>query len=350
MLLEQLAGVERVRDWSPVVPYSRAVVYGAGGRGESIAARLGAAGVEVTAFADSDPARRGTSHCGLPVLGPADLPGRAEPVVVASLWYAEIAQTLDTLGVDYAFDWQLFPMHGGRELIEADHERITAVLDALADDASRRTYLHALKAWYEDDPGYFAESPHPIYRPPEAAPAPGGIIVDGRAYDGDSALDFLKDYPLCPVHAFEPFPRTFDTLAANLGRAMADGRAVAVCKGLGDRAARLRFNTRHLKSSAYRLQDDGDTEVEVVDIDGHAAANGLRVSLIKLDVEGGEPEALLGAAKTIAAQRPVLHVSLYHRPSHLWELVELVQRLRPGSRLHVGQHSTHFVDTVLYAS
>jgi FkbM family methyltransferase len=112
------------------------------------------------------------------------------------------------------------------------------------------------------------------------------------------------------VHAFEPFPRTFDTLTANLGAAIEDGRAVAVCKGLGERAARLRFNTRHLKSSAYRLQDDGDTEVEVVDIDGHVAAHGLRVSLIKLDVEGGEPEALLGAARTIAAQRPVLHVSL----------------------------------------
>lgn len=61
--------------------------------------------------------------------------------------------------------------------------------------------------------------------------------------------------------------------------------------------------------------------------------NGLEVGLIKLDVEGYELEALIGAKETIKKFKPVIVISVYHKGQDLFEVPKLVKNLVPEYKL-----------------
>lgn len=57
---------------------------------------------------------------------------------------------------------------------------------------------------------------------------------------------------------------------------------------------------------------------------------GAPCTMLKLDVEGAEQEALRGAAQTIARWQPRLNVACYHRNEDLFGLPLLVHTLNPA--------------------
>jgi hypothetical protein len=73
------------------------------------------------------------------------------------------------------------------------------------------------------------------------------------------------------------------------------------------------------------------------------------VDFIKLDVEGGEADALRGAHRTLISHRPVLAISCYHKPEDLWALPDLIDSLVPDYRFYLRQHAFNSFDLVLYA-
>ena len=62
---------------------------------------------------------------------------------------------------------------------------------------------------------------------------------------------------------------------------------------------------------------------------------GNPVTLLKMDVEGAEREALWGASRSIARYAPKLMISLYHRNEDIFELPLLVKRIKPRYRLFI---------------
>jgi FkbM family methyltransferase len=74
-----------------------------------------------------------------------------------------------------------------------------------------------------------------------------------------------------------------------------------------------------------------------------------RLDLIKMDIEGAEPQALSGAWKSIERHRPQLAISIYHHPDHFFELpVAMVGRLK-SYRFFIRNY--HFIsnETIFYA-
>jgi Methyltransferase FkbM domain len=71
-------------------------------------------------------------------------------------------------------------------------------------------------------------------------------------------------------------------------------------------------------------------------------------TMIKIDIEGGEPAALSGARRTIAIYRPKLAIAVYHRPMHLLELPHLIASFAPGYQFYLRHHGGFFLETVLY--
>jgi hypothetical protein len=74
-----------------------------------------------------------------------------------------------------------------------------------------------------------------------------------------------------------------------------------------------------------------------------------KIHFIKFDVEGGEIEAIIGAKNLILENRPVLAISLYHRPVDLWEIPELLQKLCINYSFYIRQHFFNSFDSVIYA-
>lgn len=150
-----------------------------------------------------------------------------------------------------------------------------------------------------------------------AVPA-DGTVLDIGANIGLSTLAVAPQVPAGRVLAFEPVPRNLAALRWNLAaNGLAQARAVPVA--LGQEAGRLRFfvseefgagghamTERHAAGAELPA-----TEVPMTTLDAFAAAEGIgRIDLVKLDVEGFEPEVLAGGAATLARTRPVVVLEL----------------------------------------
>ena len=108
------------------------------------------------------------------------------------------------------------------------------------------------------------------------------------------------------VHAFEPDPRTAESLRANIVRnrlANVTVHECAVSAGSGSRELILSGTASH--SGLSRTMDEtsivGSTTVQAVALDD--VLDGASVDVMKMDVEGEEPFALQGMERTLAASR-----------------------------------------------
>ncbi|OOB79506.1 MAG: FkbM family methyltransferase [Epulopiscium sp. Nuni2H_MBin001] len=71
------------------------------------------------------------------------------------------------------------------------------------------------------------------------------------------------------------------------------------------------------------------------------------VTFIKMDIEGAELQALMGAKQIIKKYKPQLAISIYHKPQDIFELPMYVKSLVPEYKLYLRHYSYHYVDTVL---
>ena len=78
--------------------------------------------------------------------------------------------------------------------------------------------------------------------------------------------------------------------------------------------------------------------------------DGDQATIIKMDVEGCEREAIWGSAHTIKKYAPKLMVSLYHRNEDIFELPLLIKKLNPDYKCYI-RHQLYIPawETNLYA-
>jgi hypothetical protein len=99
--------------------------------------------------------------------------------------------------------------------------------------------------------------------------------------------------------------------------------------------------------TSSKLSASGLSLVPVVALDD--ILHGQPINLIKLDIEGAEPEALRGARRLIEKYRPGLAVCLYHHPHHLWAIPLWIKELNLNYHLYCRTHAQNTFETVLYA-
>ncbi|MEE4174432.1 MAG: FkbM family methyltransferase [Xanthomonadales bacterium] len=132
--------------------------------------------------------------------------------------------------------------------------------------------------------------------------------IDGGAHEGDFLRQMLRVAPAGRHHAFEPLPH----LAEQLERTFSEVRVHAVALGQAGGVATF---THVVNDPGYsglrpRTYDRPNPELEqievrVVRLDDVLAPDDAP-AFIKLDLEGGEYHALLGATETIRKHRPVV--------------------------------------------
>lgn len=113
---------------------------------------------------------------------------------------------------------------------------------------------------------------------------------------------------------------------------------------VGDKKETLHFSS---DDSGSRTDASG-TQVVSADALDHLL-EGVPVTYLKMDVEGMECPALLGAQKVIQAYRPKLAICTYHSNSDMISVPELILKLNPGYKLYFRHYSNALVETVCYA-
>jgi FkbM family methyltransferase len=149
----------------------------------------------------------------------------------------------------------------------------------------------------------------PIIQRLAGALRPGDVFVDLGAYVGPFTL--LASRLVGPegrVVAFEPDPATRDLLERNVQANGADNVTV-VPYAVGDSAGTVRFLASG--DSAGRIGPDGDLEVRQVTLDEFCAETGVRPTVMKVDIEGGEAAALRDSAVARGVRELVVEI---HEP------------------------------------
>jgi FkbM family methyltransferase len=136
-----------------------------------------------------------------------------------------------------------------------------------------------------------------------AAAAPGGTALDVGANVGAYALLFggwMR--PGGRVYAFEPSPAAYEGLRRHVElNGLADVvRPVRAAVADAEGTAALAGADQQGTSRLAHPEEEGTQMVETMTIDGFCEREGIVPTLIKIDVEGWELEALRGARRTIA--------------------------------------------------
>jgi FkbM family methyltransferase len=345
------------------------ILYGAGNVGRDVHAILSRHGVSVECFLDRN-ARPGTRYSGVPVHTPEEGPRNSGLPVVISIFnrdvdVQEISGVLQALG--YGPVISFVDLHAAyseemgdrfwltdRDTYRLNEASIARASEVWADEASRVLFDGLIAFRTSGDYRRLAK-PHrgeTQYLPSDVSGWPAGRqplrLVDCGAYDGDTIAAFERAGPaLEAVAAFEPDLASFAKLAA-WARSRPSTPPIDLILwpcGVGARTGTVPFRSGLGESS--RVGAAGDDPALFVALDDVLA--GFRPNLVKLDIEGSEPEALRGAARLIDRYRPRLAVCVYHRPEHLWEVPLLLRSWDLGYRFHLRLHGFDGFDLVLYA-
>lgn len=348
------------------------VLLGSGGLGRRTLAGLRAVGRDVVAFTDNAPERWGTAVDAVPVLSPDEAArryGRAA-VFVVCVWRPEeqsrttrLVEGLRARGclrvarvgeLYWAHAERFLPYYGidlpSRAL--AQGAAIREAFGMFADETSRREFVEQLR-WrlHLDTTGLGAEITTPVYFPADlVALRDDEVLIDAGGYDGDTVRAFVEATGgrFGRVLTLEPDPANrvrLEEYASALGGALA-GRVEVLPFALGARDEQVTFSADG--TPAARLTEGGGLRVEMRRLDSVPGAG--ETTFFKLDIEGGEPGALEGAAPIIQRNRPILAVSVYHEQGHLWQIaLQLGAMLPTGYRWFLRAYSREGFDLVLYA-
>jgi len=164
---------------------------------------------------------------------------------------------------------------------------------------------------------------------------PGQTVVEIGANIGTHSVTLARRCAPAPLYVFEPQQRVFQILCANLalndiGNAIAFPEACGETEGQAvipplDYGANANFGGVSLESDTAGAAGQ---RVRVRPLDSLELAE---CGLIKIDVEGFEPQVLRGARETIARCRPTLYVE-NDRAANQGEVISLMAGM--GYRLY----------------
>jgi len=142
------------------------------------------------------------------------------------------------------------------------------------------------------------------------------VVFDVGAHVGFYAVLAAHANPAAKIFAFEPHPRAFERLVKNVARNRFDNvRCLRNACGAADGMAQFHsidvdsVPSRSTLDAAMMRPEWGlcSWPVEVRALDHLASGEGLvRVDLLKIDVEGTEPDVLRGMPETLRRDRPVI--------------------------------------------
>jgi len=319
---------------------SSVIIYGAGNVGQYVYRFLRNRGIPVHCFLDRK-AQPGDQLHGVPILPPVEYSisrhDRESLRVIVAVFNrdSEILQIIETLEragysriityVDFhhCFCEDLEDNYWltARARYKEFHSAICEGASLWADESSRQLYWNILEFRLSGDYSVLPQPDlknqyFPLGVPEWVTPM---RFVDCGAFDGDTvAAIFARIKDVEAVAAFEPDEQNFPKLVSRVQEFLSsDTEFYSWPSGVYSSTRQLSFSSQgeasHLDSSNKAAK-----MVQCVSLD--EVIPRFRPTLIKLDIEGAELEALHGAKHLITRSLPGLAVCVYHCAEHLWEI------------------------------
>ena len=351
---------DRIREFT----HKRVVIYGAGSFGIYIYKILKEHGIAVEAFLDQA-APPGAVTCGVmtsvansPLLDTTwkkqvtvvlalskDYISKRE--VIASITACGFDNVIDAQSIrcfDVTFDNKGEPINPKR-YVERMTDNIYKALDLLSDDESREIYVQNVISHLGRDYSNCIESVGVKQYFPVLPRTKGySRFIDCGGYTGDTITNLIKEASVDAIASFEPNAELFSTLSRTVDtmRKVVPEVYLYPC-AVSDKTSISKFI---LDGGSSRLTDsESGVYVQSVAIDD--VLKGFKPTFIKMDIEGAEPYAIIGAKYTIQEHVPDLAISVYHNINHLWDIPLLINCLADYD-MYLRVHSSYTMETILY--
>ncbi len=339
------------------------VIFGSGALGRLLLESARQARVAVCAFADNKATKWATRIDGVPIMSPAEAVIRfndtAAFVIGVFNGSAPKAQ-LAALGcrriVSYPqFAWtfpratQFIPCILPPTEILRHSAQLAAAYATLGDERSRSEFAGQVAWRCTLDDAYLP--PHSemasMYFDRSVATFEDDIIFDCGAFDGDSLRSLLASgASFRRYYAFEPDPANLPRLGeyvASLSQELQE-RIVTLPFALGAIEETVPFEAGHGVASGRRSGASDRVQSRRIDSLGFD-----QPTVIKMDIEGMELDALRGASVTLVREQPVLAIAAYHYCEHLWQIPTLIKSIAPDYDIMLRRYAEECWETVFYA-
>lgn len=167
-------------------------------------------------------------------------------------------------------------------------------------------------------------------------------FCDVGAYKGDSIIGFIKkcNNQYQKIYAIEASQNAYQKMKEYIMNDQNKDSIDILNVGVGQKRETISYDG----FTSYQ----GNESLEIFPLD--EILKNKPVTIIKMDIEGMELDALRGAVNIIQAQKPVLAICIYHLVTDIWEIIEYLHSILPEYKFCIEQpFHTHLTETVLYA-
>ena len=296
---------------------SHCLIYGAGVAGHYLAGRFKRFGVKVDAFIDQDESK-----------GPVDEQTGIKVITEKELNESKVLYADKTVVISYPV----------KPVADEIKKRLVDEIGI-----SEKNIRMGIFDWRNNQGQYFD-----YFEAKE-----NEVFVDCGCFDGATCFNFAgwcgaKGFD--HIYSFEADPKNYAKSKAVLEPL---GKCDLYPYGTADVSKKVYFAAEAFETSciisreeAEKRNFEGVEEIETVALDDVLA--GKRVTFIKMDIEGAEYEALLGARKLIMENRPRMAISVYHKFEDFVTLANLVLEMHPDYRIAFRHYGFDELETIMY--
>ena len=218
--------------------------------------------------------------------------------------------------------------------------------EKLGDYRSKNVLLGILYYWYNSDFTVLERARETNYNQyfdlDLIKVSPEEVFVDVGAYTGDTILSYINTFGFDnykKIYAYEITQDSFTTMCSNLEQYP---NIVYGLKAVSDTDKTLYVSSNVTSSSANVANTSGLVPVSAVSLDADIDE---AITMIKMDIEGAEKEALTGAIKHIQKDSPKLLISVYHNHQDLWKIPRMIDLFNENYDFYLRYFGNQFYPT-----
>lgn len=163
------------------------------------------------------------------------------------------------------------------------------------------------------------------------------VMVDLGAWTGDSTLNYINTYGKYKrIYCYEIDESSIEKMKKNLGEYPdIEFRN----KGVGN-VKEVRYMEGSSESTINRIVDyPTEKRIEMVRLDDDIEE---KVTLIKMDIEGFEQNALVGCTRHIQEDNPKLLISVYHNNEDIYKIPRMIFEMNPNYNFYLRSNGTQW--------
>lgn len=371
-LLDKVDGTKRMIDECVklVEDKDSFVIFGAGVGGECLYKLLKANHLEkkIIGYSDNNSLKFNKSYMNenLIIIPPDELVDRFGidiDIIIASSAYMQIKQQLIDLGYQgsnihlYNFAF----MNLSYTDCDFIHEHISdfqRAYDRMSDEKSRKIFVYLLNykitkdmVYLEKMQEYVDDEKNQYFDKDIFEFIQEECFCDIGAYTGDTLASFIKHYEKWDTYyAFEADKYAYLKLKNRIQGIETHNKIFTYNLAAWNKEDKVYFTSNFGSSTMHSEAEKMENEVEAKKLDN--ILKNRKITMIKMDIEGAEYNALNGLKQVIKDNYPVLAISVYHLRDDYYKLTDFIDELFSGRekyKFYMRQYRYTPTETVCYA-